>query len=371
MSAPKIPFTSLYQIHEPLRREMHEHLDRLIDQSDFILGSAVGAFERSYAAYSSTRYCLGTSNGLDALRISLRALGIGSGDEVIVPANTYIASLFAITDIGAVPVPAEPDEQTYNITTETIAPLLTSRTKAIMPVHLYGQPCEMQSIISLARRHNLHVVEDNAQAQGASYYGKKTGSFGDIGATSFYPSKNLGAMGDAGAVTTDNEVLYRSAALLHNMGSEKKYFHDLQGYNARLDTIQAAILSSKLAYLDTWNNERRRIAERYMHNLKGLRYVALPQTAEGAHHVFHLFVIRLKRRDELQSYLAAHGIQTLIHYPVSPHLQPALAVYGWQRGQFPITERIAASCLSLPLFVGMTDDQIDFVSEKIVAFEQQ
>lgn len=366
----QIPFVSLSPLHERLRSDIHQRLDRLIDQSDFILGAEVAAFESDYATYSGTTYCLGISNGLDALKIALRALGIGPGDEVIVPANTYIASLFAIIDTGATPVLAEPDEQTYNITASSIEPVLTSRTKAIMLVHLYGQPCDMTPIIELAKAHGLYMVEDNAQAQGAIYEEKKTGSFGHINGTSFYPSKNLGAMGDAGAITTDDAALYHQAALLRNMGSDKKYHHDLAGYNARLDTIQAAVLRCKLPYLDAWNAERQRIAARYLHNLKDAG-VTLPVTIAEASHVYHLFVIRHEQRDALQSYLSTQDIQTLIHYPIPPHQQPALERFGWLTGQFPITEQISRTCLSLPLFVGMTDQQVDFVSEKIIAFTQQ
>lgn len=363
----QVPFVSLSPLHEPLRTDIHKEVDRLLDRSDFILGESVKAFEQSFAEYCDSMYCIGISNGLDALKIALRALDIGAGDEVIVPANTYIASLFAIIDVGATPVLADPDAGTYNITAEAINPLMTSRTKAIMPVHLYGQPCDMNPIMQLATAHGLYVVEDNAQAQGAMYRGKKTGSFGHINATSFYPSKNLGAMGDAGAITTNDQSLYRQAALLRNMGSAQKYYHDVAGYNARMDTIQAAILRIKLAHLDKWNAERQRLAARYLNNLKDSS-VILPMTLTGAAHVYHLFVIRHERRDELQAYLTENGIQTLIHYPVAPHVQPALRRFGWVEGQFPITEHISRTCLSLPLWVGMIDEQVDYVSEKIIAF---
>lgn len=370
-SGVQVPFVSLHPLHDPIRAEIHRHIDRLIDTSDFILGAEVSSFESEYATYGGTRYCLGASNGLDALKVALRALGISQGDEVIVPANTYIASIFAIMEIGATPVLAEPDEHTCNVTAVSIKPLISSRTKAIMPVHLYGQPCDMDPILALASQQGLYVVEDNAQAQGATYRGKRTGSFGHINGTSFYPSKNLGAMGDAGAITTDDQKLYQRAAMLRNMGSEKKYYHELSGYNARLDTIQAAILRCKLPYLDRWNEERRRIAARYRYNLRDRTDLTLPYTIADAVPVYHLFVIRHERRDALQSYLAEYGIQTLIHYPVPVHLQPALTGFGWRQGQFPLTEEISRTCLSLPLFVGMTDHQVDFVSEKILAFTQQ
>ena len=367
----QVPFVSLHPLHEPLRAEIHRRVDSLLDRSDFILGAEVSDFESSYARYSGTRYCLGISNGLDALKVALRALGIGQGDEVIVPSNTYIASIFAIMETGATPVLAEPDEHTYNITVESIKEVITSRTKAILPVHLYGQPCDMAPIIARANATGLYIVEDNAQAQGATYQGRKTGSLGHINGTSFYPSKNLGAMGDAGAITTDDVKLFHRASLIRNVGSERKYHHDQVGYNTRLDTIQAAVLNCKLPHLDKWNKERQRIAARYLDKLRSAEGLVLPATIAGAAHVYHLFVVRHERRDALQSYLADHDIHTLIHYPVPLHLQPALAAYQWRAEQFPITERLSRTCLSLPLFVGMTDDQIDFVSEKIIAFTRQ
>ena len=366
-----VPFVSLKSAHDRIHKEVQLKLNALLDKGDFILGEEVNVFEKEYALFSQTKHCIGISNGLDALKISLRALGIGKGDEVIVPAHTYIATIFAVLEVGATPVLVEPDSHTYNITPANIAPAISSRTKAIMPVHLYGQPCDMDSIMELSKKYSLYVIEDNAQAQGASYKGKKTGSFGQINATSFYPSKNLGAMGDAGAITTDNEELNRKSRLLRNMGSETKYYHEAVGYNARLDTIQAGILNCKLPYLAQWNKERRTIAERYIRNLRECSSVTLPKTIEDAEHVYHLFVIRHKERQKLQEYLKQNDIQTLIHYPVPPHLQPALNQWGYKAGQFPITEEISQTCLSLPIFAGITESQIDFVSEKIIAFDKQ
>lgn len=354
-----------------LSKVLLEKYSALIDKGDFILGEEVSAFEQEYARFSQTKYCIGVSNGLDALKISLRALGIGSGDEVIVPAHTYIASIFAVLEVGATPILIDPDRETYNITAATISPVITGRTKAIMPVHLYGQPCDMDDIQKLASTHSLKIIEDNAQAQGVSYKGKKTGSFGHINATSFYPSKNLGAMGDAGAITTDDDRLYQAAQMLRNVGSKAKYHHELIGYNARLDTLQAGVLNIKLPYLTEWNNQRREVAGRYLKNLKDCSSIVLPKTIADAEHVYHLFVIRHREREKLQQYLYQQGVQTLIHYPVAAHLQPALKYLGYQTGDLPVTEEIAETCLSLPIFPGLSDEQIDFVSEKIIAFDKQ
>lgn len=367
----QVPFVSLKSVNTRIRDEIQLKLSALLDKGDFVLGEEVSVFERDYAHFSETQYAVGISNGLDALKISLRALGIGAGDEVIVPANTYIASIFAILETGATPILVDPDPETYNINAAGIAHAITPHTKAIMPVHLYGQPCDMNGIIELANKHALSVVEDNAQAQGATYNGRKTGSFGHINATSFYPSKNLGAIGDAGAITTDSETLYRSARTLRNVGCETKYHHQVIGYNARLDTFQAAVLNCKLPHLMTTNKERKDAAARYINNLKDCKSVILPKTIQGAEHVYHLFVVRHGERDRLQQHLAQSGIQTLIHYPVPNHLQSALSSLGYQEGQFPITESIAHTCLSLPMFPGLSADQIDFVSDKIIAYDKQ
>jgi dTDP-4-amino-4,6-dideoxygalactose transaminase len=366
-----VPFISLRPIHDRLQTEILRKMNSLIERNDFILGQEVTAFEKEYARSSDTRFCIGVSNGLDALKIALRTLNIGPGDEVIMPAHTYIATILAILEVGALPILVEPDLRTYNITVDAIAAAITAHTKAIIPVHLYGQPCEMNSIMELTRKHSIHVIEDNAQAQGATYLGKKTGSFGDINATSFYPSKNLGAMGDAGAITTDSINLDHEARLLRSVGSEIKYHHEVQGYNARLDTLQAGVLNCKLPYLQAWNKERQKIAARYLTNLRGCASITLPKTIAGAEHVYHLFVIRHREREKLGSHLAAEEIQTLVHYPIPNHLQPALASLGYTKGQFPVTEKIAETCLSLPLFIGMSNEQIDFVSEKMIAFDKQ
>ena len=367
----QVPFVSLHETHTSIREGFLDQVSSLLDRSDFILGEAVSSFEKEYAGYSEVPYCIGISNGLDALKISLRALGIGSGDEVIVPAHTFIATIFAVLEVGATPVLVEPDIATYNITATTIEKAISARTKAIIPVHLYGQPCEMDGIAELAKRHSLFIIEDNAQAQGALYKGRKTGSFGHINATSFYPSKNLGAMGDAGAITTTDADLVRRAKLLRNVGSDAKYHHEVIGYNARLDSIQAAFLSCKLPYLSAANAERRKMAERYIKNLNGHSSIVLPVTIAEAEHVYHLFVIRHRQRDELQQYLGEQKISSLIHYPIPAHLQPALKHLGYNKGDFPATEEICDTCLSLPMYAGITEEQVDFVCENIIAFEKQ
>jgi dTDP-4-amino-4,6-dideoxygalactose transaminase len=366
----QIPFFSLQAVQDRVRETLIPRINNVIDGKEFILGSAVRDFENEYALYSNTQFCVGVANGLDALKICLRCLEIGKSDEVIVPANTYIATILAVLEVGAIPVLVEPDKAVYNINAKGIEPFITSKTKAIMPVHLYGQACDMDGIEKLAQRHKLYVIEDNAQAQGAGFNGRLTGSIGQINATSFYPSKNLGAMGDAGGITTNDNQLAERARLLRNVGSVQKYHHQLTGYNSRLDTLQAAILSCKLPYLNEWNAERKQIAARYAHNLKDCERVILPVLADDAEHVYHLYVIRHAQRDKLQQYLLQQGIQTLIHYPVPPHLQPALANLGYKQGAFPVTEEISRTCLSLPLFIGITNEQIDFVSEKIMSFEK-
>jgi dTDP-4-amino-4,6-dideoxygalactose transaminase len=310
-------------------------------------------------------HTIGVANGLDALHLSLKALGIGKGDEVIVPSNTYIASCLAVTLAGATPVMVEPRRDTCNINPEQIASRITGNTKAIMPVHLYGQACEMDAVIKLASAHKLHVIEDNAQSHGAMYNGRMTGSIGHINATSFYPGKNLGAYGDAGAVTTDDPELADRVMVLRNYGSRVKYFNEIIGHNSRLDELQAAFLSVKLKHIKSWTISRQTIAANYAERLKVIPEVRLPVTAPGCTHVYHLFVIHTHRRDALQQHLHANGIGTLIHYPVPPHLQKAYAFLGGKKGDYPVAEELAATGLSLPMYVGMTDSDVAYVSEKI------
>ena len=366
----QVPFYSLQSVQDKISARLTSGMTAVINQNAFILGKEVADFENEYALFSETKFCVGVGNGLDALKICLRCLNIGTGDEVIVPANTYIASILAVLNVGAKPVLVEPDPNHYNITATGIAAAITNKTKAIMPVHLYGQPCNMSDIMELAQKHSLYVIEDNAQAQGARFYNQLTGSFGQINATSFYPSKNLGAMGDAGGITTNSAELAEKARMLRNVGSSAKYHHQLAGYNSRLDTLQAVVLSCKLPYLHEWNNDRKNIAARYFKNLNNCTQVTLPGLIPGAEHVYHLFVICHQQRNRLQQHLLQQGIQTLIHYPVAPHLQPALQQLGYKEGDFPIAETFSKTCLSLPLFVGMTDTQVDYVSEQIISFDK-
>jgi len=364
----EIPFFSLAQAHGVIRAEVTAFLSECYDSNWYVLGQRLRQFEVAYAQWNHVRHCIGVGNGFDALVIALTALGIGPGDEVIVPSNTYIASWLAVTRCGATPVPVEPRPDTWNLAPEGIEPAITSYTKAIMPVHLYGQACEMGAIMQIAERSGLLVVEDNAQAHGAAYNGQLTGSFGTINATSFYPTKNLGALGDAGAVTTQDDQLADFCRTFGNYGSRQKYQNELSGINSRLDDIQAGVLSIKLLYLERWNEARLLLAQRYLFHLKGIPGIQLPAVATDCTHVWHLFVILVAQRDALQQHLLAHGIQTMAHYPIPPHLQGAYRAAGFRASQFPIAEQIARTCLSLPLYPGMNEDAVDVVCEEIRAF---
>jgi dTDP-4-amino-4,6-dideoxygalactose transaminase len=367
----KIPFLSFEKTNEQIATEMANAFQRVFESKWYILGEQVKKFEESYAAFNKVEHCIGVSNGLDALHISLKALGIKEGDEVIVPSNTYIATLLAVSYTGAKPVLVEPRLDTYNINPETIEKAITSNTKAIMPVHLYGQCCEMNPIMAIAEKHNLYVVEDNAQAHGASYNGRLSGSFGHANGTSFYPGKNLGALGDAGAVTTNDASLAEKINMLRNYGSHKKYYNEVVGYNMRMDELQAAFLSIKLNYLNTWTNQRQEIASWYNEELSEVEEIILPAKTKPSSHVYHLYVVRCNRRDALQHYLAEKGIGTLIHYPVPPHLQKAYGHLGYKPGDFPIAEEIANTCLSLPIWPGMDRKSVAEVADAIKTFSLQ
>ena len=351
-----------------IKAEILPNIEQFIDKGWYVLGEQVKQFESEYAEYCATKYCSGVANGLDAIIIALKALNIGEGDEVIVPSNTYIATWLAVSYVGATPVPVEPRIQTYNINPELIEQAITPKTKAIIPVHLYGQCCEMEAIMQIAQQHNLYVVEDNAQAQGASYGGKITGSFGHINATSFYPGKNLGAFGDAGAITTNDESLWQKANTIRNYGSNKKYYNELKGMNSRLDELQAGLLSIKLKHLNKWNQEREQIARLYSEALNGVGDLILPDLANDASSVYHLFVIRTNQRDALQQYLTENNIGTLIHYPLPPHLQQAYQDMRFKKGDFPIAEQIAKTCLSLPIYPGLQKQEIDYIADRINMF---
>ena len=364
----KIPFLSFEKMHIPIKSEILIEFEKFYDSNWFVLGERVNKFEKEYAKFNNTKYCVGISNGLDAIHISLKALGIGNGDEVIVPSNTYIATWLAVSFVGARPVPVEPNDKTYNIDINKIESAINNKTKAIIAVHLYGQSCEMDAIMQIADKYNLFVIEDNAQAQGACYNGKLTGSFGNINATSFYPGKNLGALGDAGAITTDSGELARTARILRNYGSERKYCNDIIGFNNRLDECQAAFLSVKLKYLDEWTRQRQEVAVWYSQYLCNIGDLILPEIAIHSTHVFHLYVVRTKKRDELQQYLYSKDIGSLIHYPIPPHLQKAYKELGFKKSDFPVAENIAQTCLSLPMWPGMSIELVNIIANHVKSF---
>jgi len=345
----KVPFLDFTAPYAELKSELDEAYFRFMRSAWYVLGQEVEAFEQEYATYCGVKHCVGVANGLEALHLTLRAYGIGENDEVIVPSNTYIATWLAISYAGAMPVPVEPDPKTFNLDPGRIEAAITRRTKAIMPVHLYGQSADMDPIMSIARKHGLKVIEDNAQAQGARYKGRRTGSLGDAAGNSFYPGKNLGAYGEAGAVTTNDKELADNIRVLRNYGSQKKYYNDVKGYNSRLDELQAAFLRVKLKKLDEWNDRRRDVAAFYLTELGGAANLTLPFVPEWAEPVWHLFVVRHLKRNALQQKLAAADIGTLIHYPVPAHLSGAYADGKWTRGAFPVAEELADTVLSLPM----------------------
>lgn len=354
-----VPFLDLKSPHIELRSELEGAFDRVINSGWYILGKEVEAFEAEFAAYCEAKHCIGVANGLDALHLIVRGYGIGVGDEVIVPANTYIATWLAVTHAGATPVPVEPDERTYNIDPAKIEQAITPKTKAIMVVHLYGQPADMDPINVIAKKHGLKVIEDCAQAHGARYKGRRVGSLGDAAGFSFYPGKNLGAIGDGGAVLTNDPELAERVKVLRNYGSQIKYHNEVVGYNSRLDELQAAFLRVKLAKLDDWNARRREIAAQYLHGFAGHQSITLPFVPEWAEPVWHLFVVRHQHRGQLQKALTDAGIGTMIHYPIPPHLQPAYKELCLEQGSFPITEAIHCEVISLPMGQQMILVQIE------------
>lgn len=368
VSKPVIPFFSLHAMHAAAREEILAATARVYDAGWLVLGPEVAQFEQEYAAFNQVTHAVGVGNGLDALTLALRVLNIGPGDEVLVPSNTYIATWLAVSHVGAKPVPVEPDLATSNLDPIRLAAAITPHTRAIMPVHLYGQPCQMAEIMQLASQYCLHVVEDNAQAQGATYAGQLTGSFGVASGTSFYPTKNLGALGDAGAVTTDNAALAHGLRQLRNYGANQKNRHDSLGYNSRLDELQAAILRIKLLHLPSWTAQRRQLAAWYSKHLAGIPGLRLPAIIPAAEPVWHLYVVHTAQRNALQQHLVAQGIETLIHYPTPPHQQLAYAHLGLVSGTLPIAEELAATCLSLPLWPGMTEEMIERIATSIRYF---
>ena len=352
-----IPFLDLKAPYLELKQELDEAIARVVSSGWFIGGGEVDQFEAEYATYCGADYAVGVANGLDALHLALRAMDVGPGDEVIVPSNTYIATWLAVSQCGATPVPVEPDPRTYNIDPALIEAAITPRTKVILPVHLYGQPADMDPILAVARKHGLSVLEDGAQAHGARYKGKRIGTHGDAVTWSFYPGKNLGAMGDGGAVTTNDPQIADRIRVLRNYGSRVKYVNEVQGYNSRLDPLQAAILRVKLAKLDEWNVRRMAIAQRFHKDLASCG-LTLPHVPDWAEPVWHLFVVQHPQRDALQQALTDAGVGSLIHYPIPPHLQQAYASVGWREGAFPLAERMADQVLSLPMGPAMGEAEL-------------
>lgn len=363
-----VNFLDLKAINLRHSDEFHTALSRVLDSGWMILGQETELFESEFSEYCESKFCIGVGNGLEALHLILRAMDVGAGDEVIVPSNTYIASWLAASYAGAKPVPVEPLLATYNIDPERIEAAITPRTKAIMVVHLYGQPADMDPILEIATRHGLKVIEDCAQAHGARYKSKRVGSLGYAAGFSFYPGKNLGALGDGGAVTTDDEVLAKRIRNLRNYGSHVKYQNIEKGFNSRLDELQASFLRVKLPMLEKDNFRRTEIAQRYNAALSEIEEIVLPQGAEWVESVWHLYVIRVQDRDGLQAYLQQKGIGTMVHYPIPPHLQPAYSDLGMNIGSLPISEKIHADVLSLPIGPTMNDEQVEYVIAAIRSF---
>ena len=355
-----IDFLDLHAAYVELRADIDASVARVLDSGWYILGPEVDAFEAEYAAYCEAAHCVGLANGLDALHLTLLAMGVGPGDEVIVPSNTYIATWLAVSQCGATPVPVEPVEATYNLDPALIEAAITPRTKVILPVHLYGQPADMDPILAIARKHGLRVLEDGAQAHGARYKGRRIGAHGDVVAWSFYPGKNLGALGDGGAITTNDAELADRIRVLRNYGSRVKYVNEVQGYNSRLDPIQAAVLRVKLRHLDEWNGRRSALARQYLAALAGSGLL-LPQVPEWAEPAWHLFVVRHPRRDALQQRLTEAGIGSLIHYPIPPHKQRAYAEARFATDAFPLASHMADEVLSLPIGPHLAGLQADAV----------
>jgi dTDP-4-amino-4,6-dideoxygalactose transaminase len=363
-----IPFLNLGHSHDLLSDAIHDAFNRVYDRGWFVLGREVESFEREYGDYSGVPCCVGVGNGLDALTLALKSCDVGPGDEVIVPAHTYLATWLAVTRAGATPVGVDADPATCNIDVSRVSERVTDRTRAIIPVHLYGQPCNMTRLDEISRQFGVPIIEDNAQGHGAMWRDKKTGSFGLVNATSFYPTKNLGALGDGGAVTTFDHDKANFLRIARNYGLTDKTRMPVQGMNSRLDELQAAFLRAKLLYLDQWNEERRRLAAIYLSNLQDVGDLTLPLADKEGVHVYHLFVIQTNFRDALRAHLKNCGIETLIHYPVPPHLQEAFSGAGYRRGDFPQAERLAETVISLPLWMGLRDSQVERVAEAVRAF---
>lgn len=360
-----IPFLDLKTINLRQKEQFHEALERVLQSGWLILGKELEAFEQEFARYCGVKFCIGVANGLEALHLTLKAWGVGDGDEVIVPSNTYIATWLAVSQTGATPIPVEPNIHSYNLDPTLIEAAITSRTKAIIPVHLYGQSADMRPIMDIAKRNNLKVLEDAAQAHGATYQSKKVGGLGDAAAFSFYPGKNLGALGDGGAITTNDPELAERLRVLRNYGSKTKYHNEIQGYNSRLDELQSAFLREKLPLLDVDNAHRIIIANRYSDGLKELHGLITPENVGGGDHVWHLYAVRHPKRNKLQKILGDLGIGTMIHYPVSPHLQDAYKYLNIPKGRLPISEKIHDEIFSLPIGPTMQLSDADKVIEAV------
>lgn len=363
-----VPFLDVRAGYLELRREIDDAVARVLERGQYVLGEEGDAFEREFADAAGAQHCVGVASGLDALHLTLLALGVHPGDEVVVPSNTFIATWLAVSHAGARPVPVEPDEATYNLDPARLESAIGPRTRAIVPVHLYGQPADLDPILEIARRRGIPVLADAAQAHGARYRGRLLGELGNAAAWSFYPGKNLGAFGDGGAITTDDDALAASLRPLRNYGSRTKYVNEVRGFNSRLDEFQAAMLRVKLAHLDRWNARRREIASRYLDGLASAPTLRLPRVPPWADPVWHLFVVRTPRRAALQEHLRRAGITTAVHYPVPPHLQQAYADAGFRRGDLPIAERIHDEVLSLPIGPHLTDADVGEVIAALLAF---
>ena len=363
-----VPFLDLKATYTELQQDIDAAVARVLNSGWYIGGGEVDAFENAYAHYCQADHCVGVANGLDALHLALLAMGVGPGDEVIVPSNTYIATWLAVSQCGATVVPVEPSITTHNLDVSLVEAAMTSRTKVILPVHLYGQPVDLDPLLALAKRHGVWVLEDGAQAHGARYKGKRVGAHGDAVAWSFYPGKNLGAFGDGGAVTTNNADIADRLRVLRNYGSRVKYVNEVQGFNSRLDPLHAAVLAVKLQHLDAWNARRVHIAQRYVHALS-IMHSVLPATPDWADPAWHLFVVRTQHRAALQAHLQARDIGTLIHYPIPPHLQAAYAGVGFASTYFPIATQLADEVVSLPIGPHLSDDQVSQVIEAFNAFD--
>jgi len=363
-----VPFLDLKAQIPQIREDIEERFSRIIDNTAFVCGREVKEFEERFAGLHDVKYCVGSSSGTDGNHLALLCCGIGAGDEVIVPVYTFIATAEGISHSKAEPVFVEVDESTFNIDINKIEEKITSRTKAINPVHLFGQPSDMDRIREIAEKHDILVIEDSAQAHCADYRGKRVGGIGNVASWSFYPGKNLGAWGEAGALTTNDEEIYRKALKLRDHGSEKKYYHDLIGFNYRMSEFQAAVLNVKMGHIEEWTEKRRLNAYRYNQRLGEIDSVIIPAVLDGVRHVYHLYVIRAKERDKLQAYLKENGIGTGLHYPFPLHLTGAYSHLGYKKGDFPMAEKLADEILSLPMYAELTEEQIDYVCEKIKDF---